>query len=89
MSYYDHATLMAHRLGAWADDPAKAGGSLLPHGRTGRCKSIRDGIRQALGRILPRLRNKPQPQKPVPEPDRGGRDHPIRSTDGDAPRKSW
>lgn len=77
MSYYDHATLMAHRLGPWADDLTmdEAGvrsrrglyADRLPEPMPGSMPG------RLCARIRMRLRIRPKP---------------AHGTDGDAPRKT-
>jgi hypothetical protein len=77
MSYYDHATLMAFRLGAWADDVTiEETGARTRRGLyAGRLPEPLFGLLagRLYARIRVRLRIRP---KPVP------------GTDGDAPRKT-
>ncbi|MDP3527554.1 MAG: hypothetical protein Q8S27_23505 [Hoeflea sp.] len=87
MSYYDHATMMALRLGPWAGD--RGGKQGEPGQRRGGGADF--SWRRAIGRLRLTL-GRPGPGR---RHRGGGRDasEPIPMADpaveGDAPRKSW
>ncbi|MDZ7602583.1 MAG: hypothetical protein U1A06_14520 [Hoeflea sp.] len=82
MSYYDHATMMALRLGPWAGDRGEGEGET---GRTGKPprfpgRQVMDRMRGALGLRVPG-RGRRDASEPIPMAD--------PAVEGDAPRKSW
>ena len=77
MSYYDHATMMAWKLGPWADDPAAARArcAVSPHRSPGAgMSSLRAWIIGLAHRRTPKARRGPQKATPA--------------ADSDAPRKT-
>lgn len=71
MSYYDHATMMAHKLGPWADDPGSSGFDDEPHHR----KAGTPALRRIAVRILAMVGIQVAPgftETPAPDPDTDG-----------------
>ena len=78
MSYYDHATMMAFRLGPWADGD-DAGRQTRCRGRTGPgLNDLAAAVRGLIGGGRPRALSKPRRLPAPPEP----------IADGDEPRKT-
>ena len=81
MSYYDHATMMAHKLGPWADD--------REIGRVAMDKQRRGNMSPAISRALKRMlqvlarRTRARNSEILPLIPR-----PVPVADGDAPGKS-
>jgi hypothetical protein len=74
MSYYDHATMIAYRLGPWApapgpplDMPARSKASELAPVAGPSRRKLRDGntsFSKRLGRLWTRIRARLRPQRP-------------------------
>jgi len=51
VSYYDHATMMAHKLGPWADDPGGDGGDIEGQHREPGMQALKRSVGRMLSHI--------------------------------------
>ncbi|AKI02993.1 hypothetical protein IMCC20628_04317 [Hoeflea sp. IMCC20628] len=71
MSYYDHATLMAHRLGPWADAGARQASMVdreLTRHHEMACPVVRHTAPGVFARLWQRLKRRRVPQSRCCEP---------------------
>ena len=77
MSYYDHATLMAHRLGPWADDLTMDEARARSHRGLYAGRPRHASLAALTGQLCARMRERLRM-----------RSRPVARTDGDAPHKT-
>ncbi len=77
MSYYDHATMMAHRLGPWADDTMAQHTDMKAYRGLYAGQETRPSLKSVLQLFCARM-----------PAGRRVRQEPVPSTGGDAPRKT-